>query len=203
MFYFCAGEFLYRMFAIGDVIIEDTVAVTRFCCDLSRCKGACCTIEGGRGAPLLDAEIPEIQTILPAVRQYLRPEYLRLIDAEGPYEGKAGDYATSCYEQRACVFVMEKDGIAGCAIEHAFLRGEVGWRKPLSCHLFPIRIRKFGGDILHIEMFSECKPAYRKGAREGVMAYDFLREPLIRAYGEEWYKEFRAACEDLIDQGLE
>ncbi len=205
------------MFAIGEVIVDDRVAATQFCCDLIKCKGGCCTVEGGRGAPLYDDEIKEIQAILPKVRRYLNSEYLRLIDKEGPFEGRPGNYATTCYDERACVFVMwesserspsdmpsaEEDGIAKCAIEHAWSRGEIKWRKPLSCHLFPIRIRKFGGDILFVEKFSECPPAYKKGAKEGMMLYDFLRDPLIRAYGEKWYQEFRNTCQELIAQGME
>jgi len=188
------------MFAIGNVIVEDSVAVTRFCCDLARCKGACCTVEGGRGAPLLDQEIKTLKAILPKIRHYLKPEHLRLIDQEGPFEGTPGDYATTCYNHKACVFVMEEGGIARCAIEHAYMKGEIEWRKPLSCHLFPIRVRHFGGDILYVEKFSECQPAYSVGIKNGIMLYDFLREPLIRAYGEDWYKEFRRACEELTTQ---
>ncbi len=182
------------MFVIGEIVVEDTVARRQFCCDLARCKGACCTVEGGRGAPLLDNETVELDAVLPFVRKYLSAEHLDVIGKYGAYEGPAGDRATTCYREKACVFVMMEDGIAKCAIEHAYNRGEVKWRKPLSCHLFPIRIRRFGGDILHYEEFSECEAAVTKGEKEGVALYDFLRDALVRAYGNQWYEKFRDAC---------
>jgi hypothetical protein len=154
-------------------------------------------VEGGRGAPLLDREIVELEAVLPHVRKYLSTEHLNVIEKEGIFEGSPGDRATTCFEGRACVFVMMDNGIAKCAIEHAYFRGEVQWQKPLSCHLFPIRIRRFGGDILHFEEFSECEAALLKGKNENIPSYDFLRDSLIRAYGAQWYERFRDACKKI------
>jgi hypothetical protein len=182
------------MFVIEDIVVDDTVARTQFHCDLARCKGACCTVEGGRGAPLLDHEVLELEAVLPHVRKYLSADHLAVIENSGIIEGPPGDLVTACFNHRACVFVMMDDGIAKCAIEYAFFRGEVRWRKPLSCHLFPIRIRHFGGSILYVEEFSECAPAIIKGKSENIPLYGFLHDALIRAYGGEWYTKFRDAC---------
>jgi hypothetical protein len=182
------------MFVIEEIVVEDTVARTQFHCDLARCKGACCTVEGGRGAPLLDHEVLELEAVLPHVRKYLSADHLNVVENKGIFEGPPGDMVTTCFNHQACVFVMMDDGIAKCAIEYAFFRGEVRWRKPLSCHLFPIRIRHFGGSILYLEEFSECAPAIEKGKHESRPLYDFLKEALVRAYGAEWYKKFRDAC---------
>ncbi len=185
------------MFVIGEIVVEDTVARTQFHCDLARCKGACCTVEGGRGAPLLDHETVELEAVLPYVRKYLSAQHLDVIGKQGIVEGPPGDRVTTCVDEKACVFVMVENGIAKCAIEHAWQRGEVGWRKPLSCHLFPIRIRRFGGDILYYEEFSGCAPALVKGEKEGVNLFSFLREALVRAYGAGWYEQFRNVCRSL------
>ena len=182
------------MFVIGEIVVEDTVARTQFHCDLARCKGACCTIEGGRGAPLLDHETLELEAVLPYVRKYLSADHLDVIENKGIYEGPPGDIVTTCHKFQACVFVMMDDGVAKCAIEHAFFRGEVGWRKPLSCHLFPVRVRHFGGSILYFEKFPECTSALVKGQTDGIALYDFLKDALLRAYGDEWYSKFRDAC---------
>ncbi len=182
------------MFVIGEVVIEDTVARTQFRCDLARCKGACCTVEGGRGAPLLDHEIVELEAVLPYVRKYLNADHLKVIEQQGVFEGSPGDRVTTCFNHQACVFVMMNDGIARCAIEHAFFQGEVLWQKPLSCHLFPIRIRHFGGDILYFEEFSGCEAALLKGKKEGILLSDFTKDALVRAYGNQWYGKFCDVC---------
>ena len=189
------------MLVIGEVVVEDTVARTQFHCNLARCKGACCTVEGGRGAPLLDHEIIELEAVLPHVRKYLNAEHLNVIEKHGVFEGQPGNRATTCFEHRACVFVIVDDGIARCAIEHAYFRGEVHWQKPLSCHLFPIRVRHFGGDILYFEEFSECNTALLKGKNEKVPLYDFIKDALVRAYGIQWYEQFRDACKKFNGTG--
>lgn len=190
------------MFVIGEVVVEDTVACTQFHCDLARCKGACCTVEGGRGAPLLDHEVKELEAVLPHVRKYLSADHLNVIEKEGVSEGPPGDRTTTCFEHRACVFVMMDGKVAKCAIQHAFYKGEIHWQKPLSCHLFPIRIRRFGGDILHFEEFAECDSALLKGRKEKVSLYDFTKDALTRAYGTEWYGQFHEACMTFNGTGI-
>lgn len=176
-----------ELFVIDDVAVDSTIAERRFACDLLKCKGACCSLPGGRGAPLLDSEIPEIEAAIPEVLPILSQEKRRMIEKSGFYEGPPGDYATTCVDDEDCVFVYRENGIAKCAIERAFNDGKVGFRKPISCHLYPIRVNRFGGDILRYHELSECDPAVEKGESENVSVIDFLKTALARMYGEEWY----------------
>jgi Protein of unknown function (DUF3109). len=182
------------MFVIGEAVLDDSVCGTSFCCDVHACKGACCTLPGGRGAPLEDDEVLEIAKAFPAARQFLSARSIQVIETSGLAEGRAGDYATPCIGQRECVFALFDDGVAQCSFERAYEGGLTDWRKPISCHLFPIRIRQFGKDFLRYEMIEECAPGRRKGETAGVPLREFLREPLIRLYGEVWYRKFIAYC---------
>lgn len=182
------------MFVIGEVVVDDEVAQTSFCCDLSACKGACCCIEGGRGAPLEDEEVGAIEKVLPVVWHYLSPASRRVIETAGPVEGSPGNFATTCIGNRECVFVYFEDGIARCTFEKAYERGETGWRKPLSCHLFPVRVRSWGRDSVHYEVIDECLGGRVRGREQQIPLHGFLREPLVRKYGEEWYAQFQKQC---------
>jgi hypothetical protein len=176
------------MLVIGEAALEDDVLHSRFCCDLQSCKGACCCIEGGRGAPLEDDEVLEIEKAFAFARRWLPAGHLVRIAETGLWEGGPGDYVTPCVDNRACVFVYEEAGIARCSFERAYLEGLTDWRKPLSCHLFPIRVHRFGTDHIRYEQLDECAAGRRKGEQEGVTLPEFLKEPLIRLYGEVWYR---------------
>ena len=182
------------MFTIDEIVVEDDVRDSRFCCDLNKCKGVCCCIEGGRGAPLEDDEILEIEKAYPIAKQYLRPESISVIESTGLYEGSPGNFATTCIEHRECVFTYFDKGIARCSFERAYAEGKTDWRKPISCHLFPIRIRKFGMDFVRYEQIDECRSGRESGRLHDVKLHDFLKEPLIRKYGETWYNKFLARC---------
>jgi hypothetical protein len=182
------------MFVIGEAVIDDAVGSASFCCDLKKCKGACCCIEGGRGAPLEDDEVLEIEKAYPVVMQYLREKSIRTIEASGLYEGSPGNFATTCIDHRECVFVYFEDGIARCSFERAFEEGKTDWRKPISCHLFPIRIRKFGQDFVRYEQIDECRPGRESGKLHEVKLVDFLKDPLVRRYGEAWYNKCVERC---------
>jgi hypothetical protein len=180
------------MVTIRGTIVDETVARAHFACDLGACRGACCTMPGGYGAPLLDEELAEIEKAFPVIRKYLSDEHLQTIESGGLVEGSAGEYTTSCFDRRACVFVTYEEGIAKCAFEKAFWKGELQWRKPISCHLFPIRVGRDGA--LHFESIPECSPALQRGQREEVFLSEFLKDSLIRAFGRRWYQEFLKAC---------
>jgi len=182
------------MFIIGEAVVDDAVSHASFHCDLEKCKGACCCIEGGRGAPLEDDEVLEIEKAYPIVKQYLGERSMRAIEASGLYDGSPGDFATTCIDQRDCVFVYYEHGIARCSFETAFERGEIDWRKPISCHLFPVRIRRFGKDVIRYEEIDECRPGRERGMAQEVPLHDFLREPLVHKYGETWYNKFLDQC---------
>jgi hypothetical protein len=183
------------MFIIGEAVIEDDVAHERFACDLSKCKGACCTLPGGRGAPLEDHEVAELQQAFPFAAPYLPADHLRAIAKHGMFEGVPGSYATVCVDDRACVFVFYEDGVAKCSLEQAHLDGSTRWRKPISCHLFPLRISKTVGGLVRYERITECRPAVDRGRSAGVPLHRFAEEALVRKYGAEWFVRFRSECE--------
>jgi hypothetical protein len=182
------------MFVIGETVIDDEVATASFSCDLYRCKGACCTFPGGRGAPLEDDEALEIAKALPAARQFLSARSLQAIEAQGMVEGKPGDLTTPCIEGRECVFVYFEEGIAKCSFERAFESGLTDWRKPISCHLFPLRISHFGKDFIRYEEIDECAAGRERGADQGVSLHGFVRKPLKRKYGPQWLEHFLRYC---------
>lgn len=179
---------------IDDIAIDPTILSLRFRCDVKRCKGACCTIPGGRGAPLLDSEIDDLRKALPAASNHLSPEHREAISRQGFFEGSPGSYFTTCVGHEACVFVIKEEGIAKCALEYAFLRGEISWRKPLSCHLFPIRIDRGQQERIRFEYLADCEPAYDHGASTGSYLSDFVSEALNRAYGRDWVRQFADLC---------
>ena len=183
------------MFIIGEVVIEEPVGKEAFECDLEVCKGACCTIDGGRGAPLDDVEIEQIRLAFPQIREYLREISLNVIHDTGIVEGVPGDYATPCVGHRECVYVYFDGGIARCAFERAYFEGKTRWRKPLSCHLFPIRIRRFGQEFVRYENIEECEGGRARGKVQQVKLRDFIKEALVRKYGVRWYEAFLRECE--------
>jgi hypothetical protein len=166
------------------IIIDPAIDSTSFACDLNACKGACCTLPGGRGAPLLDTEAESLKDVLPVVRETLSSRHQEVLAARGPIEGPPGDLHTTCVDDAACVFVTYEDSVAKCAIEKAYFRGETTWRKPISCHLFPIRIDTEPVARMRFEYIPECSPALQKGAAEGTTLLSFLSEPLQRVFGE-------------------
>jgi|WetSurMetagenome_2_1015567.scaffolds.fasta_scaffold558089_2 hypothetical protein len=183
------------MIEIQNTIVEDNISDIRFACSTSACKGACCTLQGGEGAPLLDAELEWIENSFPIIKSYLPQEHLDTIVQLGLYEGVPGAYTTMCFNSRACVFVFYEEGIARCAFEKAFFEGKIKWRKPISCHLFPIRIERGMKHLLRYERISECDPALDCGQQDNIYLINFLKEPLVRAFGSSWYEDFLFECE--------
>ncbi|MCK5571460.1 MAG: DUF3109 family protein [Bacteroidetes bacterium] len=182
------------MFVVGNTVIDEAVRETSFSCDLVVCKGACCCLAGWRGAPLLDDEIEEIEKAYPVIRKHLPPRSIVRIEARGLVEGRPGDYATECVDDKECVFVYFENGIAKCSFERAHLDGEIQWRKPISCHLFPVRVRTAGQDYVHYEEIPECSGGRDRGTIDDVKLHTFLREPLIRRFGKVWYERFYNHC---------
>lgn len=182
------------MFVIGEISVHESVAGTKFACNLKACKGACCTFPGGRGAPLRDDEIAEIEKAFPFIESIIPPEHRAAIAAHGLVDGAPGNYATQCVNGKACVFVYYENNIAKCSFEKAFLEQRISWQKPLSCHLFPIRMTKDGKGIYY-EYFSECAPALEHGKSENIRLHHFVEEPLKRACG----KEFTEKLNKVLD----
>jgi hypothetical protein len=190
------------MFAVDDILISDDLLEAPFACDLGRCRGACC-VHGDRGAPLEPEERAELDAALPVVWDALRPEARAVIEREGTWVEEApGEYGTACVGGRECVFVVYEGGgpakgVAKCALQRAYHAGRLAFEKPISCHLFPIRIEEWvGTTVLNYERAELCRPAVAQGSRLGVLLPDFLRAPLTRRFGAEWYERFRAACRE-------
>lgn len=179
------------IFIVKNVILRHELIDTKFACDLYKCKGACCTLESEYGAPLLEEEISEINDSLEFVKKYLSDSHLKKLESDGFFENKNGELMIISLMNRECIFAYYEDSIAKCALEKAFVKGETKFRKPISCHLFPIRVGKFGGDILRYEEFSECKFALEKGKQENINLLDFCKEALIRLYDKNWYSQLK------------
>jgi Protein of unknown function (DUF3109) len=182
------------MFIIDEIEVDEQIASIRFLCDVTICKGACCTSPGGRGAPITDAEKDEIVKAFPAIVDYLPEAHRNLAEHFGLSEGVPGNLATPCLNNAACVFVHYVDGIAKCAFETAYLANKTTWRKPLSCHLFPIRLHPSGKKIYY-EFFEECHPALHLGEHRDARLQHVLRDPLERAFGKQWTKALHTALD--------
>jgi hypothetical protein len=186
---------LFQMFfnnnfvSVNDILINNEILETKFSCDLSICKGACCTMESEYAAPLKEEEIEIINSILPVVLQYLPARHKKEIMVNNFFESKEDQFVTRSVENKSCVFVYFDGDIAKCAIEKAYFDKKIEFRKPISCHLFPIRVTSFGGDVLKYEKYTGCTPALKKGEIENVSILEFCKESLIRLYGEDWYKK--------------
>ncbi len=175
------------MYSIDNILIDEDIISSCFACNLDKCNGACCTFPGEFGAPLLDSEIGIIDKSLDNAKEFLDNRSIQIINDEGFFEGEKGSYTTMCIDKKDCVFVYYQGKIAKCALEKAYFEGKSEFRKPLSCHLFPIRIAKFGSDYLYYEKIGECASAIDSGNEAKVRLYEFLKEPIVRAKGESWY----------------
>ncbi|MDP4602137.1 MAG: DUF3109 family protein [Schleiferiaceae bacterium] len=180
------------MVEVGKTIVAESVFSNAFVCDLTACKGACC-IEGDSGAPLSDDECAVLDSIQAAVDPYLNEEGRAALAREGAWVTDVdGEKVTPLVAPGgACAYVVFDDrGTALCAIEQAHQDGAVSFKKPLSCHLYPIRVTRYRSyDALNYHRWSVCAPACQLGESLKVPIYKFLKEPLIRAYGEAWYAE--------------
>jgi hypothetical protein len=185
-----------KLIDIDGIVVRSGVLTTHFACDLEACKGACCTFESEYGAPVTPEEIAKIEKLLDIVLDYLPAEHKDEIIANGFYEIKEDELLLKSLDNKACLFVHYESGIAKCAIEKAYFDGKVDFRKPISCHLFPVRIARFGGDILRFERFLQCSPALEKGDKERIALVDFAKEALIRKYGETWWNKLKELVED-------
>jgi hypothetical protein len=180
------------MIAIQDTIVSDELLNKQFVCDLNACKGECC-VAGESGAPLDKEELPILMEILDKVKPYMNKKGIKAIEKNGPYVlDSDGDYTTTLVSKEAeCAFVVfDENKIAKCAIEQAFNDGVISWKKPISCHLYPVRITAYKNyDAVNYHQWNVCKPACECGAKLQVPVYQFLKGPLIRKYGEDWFNE--------------
>lgn len=183
------------MFVVDHILISDDIAESRFACNLGACHGACC-VQGDSGAPLEEHEIEDVEAALATVRERMRPEARKVVEQRGAWErGKDGSIATTCVGDAECVFVRYEGPVAKCLIQEAHERGETEFPKPISCHLYPIRVTDLGDfEALNMEKMPMCRPAFKHGERTGTHLSEMLKWPLTRRYGADWYEKFETAC---------
>lgn len=192
------------MLQVQNVIVSFDVLTKCFSCDLAYCKGACC-IEGDAGAPVTLEEIAQIEELLPTIWDDLSIEARKVINRQGvAYTDPEGELVTSIVNGKDCVFTCYgEDGCCYCAIEKAFRAGLCKFKKPVSCHLYPIRVKKLGdGWGLNYDRWDVCRAAVLKGEKEGIPIYKYLKEPLIRRFGQAWYDELEFTVEELHRQNI-
>ena len=190
------------MLQIQDTLVSLDLLERHFLCDLASCKGECC-IEGDAGAPITDEERAHIERILPVIIDDLSPAAREVIAREGVgYVDEEGDLVTSLVEGGQCVFAcFGAGGMCHCAIEKAWRAGKIDFMKPVSCHLYPVRIKEYPTfTAVNYHRWKICKCAEVLGRKEGVKAYKFLREPLERRFGREWYEELDATADEYFRQ---
>lgn len=188
------------MFKVQKTILSEDIATAKFSCNITKCKGACCVV-GDAGAPVAANEISALNKAFRELKNELRPRAREVVEQEGLIQGnnKKG-YELTCTDGKECVFVTyTEDEIALCSIQKAFYEGRLNWEKPLSCHLFPVRLKKINDfDYGSFEYVPElCSSGCIKGKEDNVYLSEFLKKPLIRRYGNNWYEEFQDACESI------
>lgn len=185
---------------VGNVILSSDIFTEYFCCDLDACKGECC-IEGDSGAPLTMDEVGELESVLDEVWPELSASAQATIDHQGvAYTDCEGDLVTSIVNGKDCVFTCyDNNGCCFCATDKAYREGRTAWCKPISCALYPIREKRFkdGTSGLQYHRWNICRPAVKKGRELNLRIYQFLKDPLTRRFGEEWYNELCEVAKQL------
>lgn len=191
------------MIQIQDTLVSQDVLAEPFVCDTASCHGCCC-VEGDAGAPVTTGEIAALEEVLPIIRENLSEAARSVIDRQGvAYIDAQGDLVTSIVDGRDCVFCLHEDGCCYCAVERAFVQGKTSFRKPISCHLYPVRLKDCGGYVaVNYEHWDICKAARLLGQRQGVAVYQFLKEPLVRRFGPDWYAELELVAAEMKKQHL-
>ncbi len=184
---------------VGNVLLSSDILTERFCCDLEACKGICC-VEGDAGAPVTLDEISSIEDALDTVWNDLSASAQAVLDKQGvAYTDREGDLVTSIVGGKDCVFTCYADGVCLCALEKSYRTGATKFCKPISCALYPIREKRFDGGLigLNYHRWTVCRDAVKKGRALDLPLYKFLKAPLIRRFGAEWYRELCEVAKEL------
>lgn len=189
------------MIEIDDKIVSADLLRECFACDLAHCKGICC-VEGNAGAPLDADEVEVLEREYPAYKPYMTPEGVEAVERQGfMVLDDDGDRTTPLVDNAECAYAYSENGVTLCAIEKAWYAGKTAFRKPISCHLYPIRLVRFsnGTTGLNYHRWSVCAAARACGRKLGMPVYKALKEPIVRRFGQEFYKALEAA-EELINK---
>ncbi len=186
------------MIEIGNCIISRDVIEKKFICNLEKCKGACCIL-GDSGAPLDDEELKTIDRAYPKIKHYLRQISVDTIEKHGTYVvDYDNEYVTPLVNQKECAYVIFDGETAKCVFEKAYNDGIIEFRKPISCHLYPIRIQKLKYyDAVNYDRWDICDPAREYGEDKNTPIFKFLQVPLIRKFGKKWYNELKWIAREL------
>ncbi|MCF6181533.1 DUF3109 family protein [Lutibacter sp.] len=178
------------MFQLGKTIVSEDIIEKDFVCNLNACKGKCC-IDGEAGAPLEEDELQILLDIYPKIKPFLRKEGIEAIENQGLFITNEGEYETTLIDDKDCAYVIfDKNNIAKCGIEEAYNAGKIKWKKPVSCHLYPIRIMDYSEfSAVNYHHWPICDDACVLGAALQVPVYKFVKEALIRKFGKDWYAE--------------
>ncbi len=189
------------MIEIDGKIVSCDIITTKFLCDLGRCRGICC-VEGNAGAPLENDEARTLADEYPAYKPYMTGQGVHEIEKQGfAIRDDDGDLVTPLIGDAECAYAYKENGITLCAIEKAWAEGKTTFRKPISCHLYPIRVVRFGNGTLGLNYhrWAVCEGARILGKEKGVPMYRMLRDAITRRFGEEFYKALEIA-EDYLNQ---
>ena len=186
------------MFQLNKTIVSEEILEKEFVCNLSACKGACC-VDGDAGAPLDVAETKILQEIYPKVKPFLRSEGIQAIEAQGTFvTGEDGEFETTLIDGRDCAYVIFDKQTALCGIEQAYNQGIIDWKKPVSCHLYPIRVKEYSDfAAVNYHKWHICSDACSLGKELEVPIYKFVKEALVRKFGQQWYDELEKVAQDL------
>lgn len=186
------------MFQLGKTIVSEDIIEKEFVCNLSACKGTCC-VDGEAGAPLDEEELKILMDIYPHVKPFLRKEGVNAIENQGLFITDEGDYETPLIEGKDCAYVIyDNKNTAKCGIEEAYFKGKIAWRKPISCHLYPIRLMNYSEfTAVNYHKWPICNDACSLGAQLQIPVYKFVKDALIRKFGFDWYSELEKVAATL------
>ncbi len=188
------------MFQLGKTLVSESILEKEFVCNLSACKGICC-VDGDAGAPLDKEEVVILEEIYPKVKRYMTAEGIAAVESQGTsiVSDEDKDLETPLINGKACAYInYDEKGVAKCAIEDAYNQGEVDWKKPVSCHLYPVRVREYTEfSAVNYHSWGICDDACSLGEELGIPVYKFVKEALIRKFGEDWYAELEKVGADL------
>jgi hypothetical protein len=191
--------YLCIMFQLGKTIVSEEILENDFVCNISACKGACC-VDGEAGAPLDTQELPVLEEIIDKVKPLLRPESVEVLEREGPYvKGEDGEWETPLVNGNECAYVIFDDKMkALCGIEEAYNSGIISWKKPVSCHLYPVRVKQYKEfAAVNYHRWYICDDACTLGKELEVPIYKFVKQALIRKFGQDWFLELEEVANKL------